>query len=311
MKVLPPPIDEVQVGLLRPIGTSRPAPNAVHQVSDVWRYRRLMLRLAGRDVKSRHKNSLLGFAWNLLNPLLQMVIYTVVFTYFMPGVTPMFPLKLLTGTAIFGLFSTGVTGGTTSITGNSALVSKIWFPREVLPVASVVSNLVTFLSRVSILVVAMLIYRHPPEWSLLWLALCAVLVTMILATSVAILLSALNVYFRDVQHFLDLTLLALFWFTPIIWSYGFVADELIQRFGPRWERLAMVNPLTPVVTVFERVLYNPAALPPEMQGQFELIMRPAGWHLQNLGYSLIVGLVTLFLGLRIFSRLEGSFVENL
>jgi len=296
---------------LRPIGTSRPAASATRQLAEVWNHRSLLLTLAGRDVKSRHRNSLLGFTWNLLNPLLQMVIYTVVFTYFMPGGTPMFPLKLLTGTAIFSLFTTGVTNGTTSVTGNTALVSKIWFPREVLPVAAIVSNLVTFASRISILVVAMIIYRHPPAWSLLWLAVCAVLVTMVLATGAAVLLSALNVYFRDVQHFLDLILLALFWFTPIIWSYGFVANELINRFGPRWERLAMLNPLTPVVTVFERVLYNPAALPPDGQHQFELILRPTSWHLQNLGYSLVVGLVLLYIGLRVFSRLEGSFVENL
>jgi ABC-2 type transport system permease protein len=296
---------------LQPIGSTRRSKDVASQIRSIWAYRRLLLTLSGREIKSRHKNSFFGFTWNLLNPLLQMSIYTVVFTYFMPGRTPMFPLKLLTGTAIFGLFTGGVTGGATSIISNSALVSKIWFPREILPVATVVSNAVTFASRMSILVIALILYRHPPEWHLLWLAVCAVLVTLVLATGLAVLLSSINVFFRDVQHFLDLAMLALFWFTPIIWNYGFLANELTSRFGPRWERLAMLNPMTPVVTTFERVLYNPAALSAEDQAGFEYLLRPTSWYLQNLGLSLAMGMLALYAGLRTFARLEGSFVENL
>ncbi|MDH3293636.1 MAG: hypothetical protein OER95_04875, partial [Acidimicrobiia bacterium] len=99
---------------LAPIGATRRSQDVVSQVRSVWNHRPLMLKLAGREIKSRHKTSVLGFSWNLLNPLLQMSIYTLVFTYFMPGRTPMFPLKLLTGTAIFALFNQGVTGGTVS-----------------------------------------------------------------------------------------------------------------------------------------------------------------------------------------------------
>jgi len=296
---------------LAPIGTTRRSQDARSQICSVWNHRHLMLKLAGREIKSRHKSSVLGFSWNLLNPLLQMSIYTLVFTYFMPGRTPMFPLKLLTGTAIFALFSQGVTGGTVSIVSNAALVSKIWFPREILPVASILANMVTFVSRVSILLVALVIYWHPPAWSLLWLAVVATLVTMVLATGLAVLLSAINVFFRDVQHFLDLAMLAMFWFTPVIWNYSFLANELTSRFGPQWERLAMLNPMTPIVTTFQRVIYNPAALPVEQQGQFAPLLRPTSWYLENLSFSLACGLVFLYVGLRIFARLEGSFVEHL
>ena len=296
---------------LAPIGATRRSQDVVSQVRSVWNHRPLMLKLAGREIKSRHKTSVLGFSWNLLNPLLQMSIYTLVFTYFMPGRTPMFPLKLLTGTAIFALFNQGVTGGTVSIVSNSALVSKIWFPREILPVASVLANTVTFVSRVSILLVASLLYWHPPAWSILWLAVLATLVTMILATGLAVLLAGINVFFRDVQHFLDLAMLAMFWFTPVIWNYSFLANEISNRLGPQWERLAMLNPMTPIVTTFQRVIYNPAALPAEQQGQFAPLLRPTTWYLQNLSFSLLCGLVALYVGLRIFARLEGSFVEHL
>jgi ABC-2 type transport system permease protein len=296
---------------LAPIGATRRSQDALSQLRNIWSHRALMMRLAGREVKSRHKSSVLGFSWNLVNPLLQMCIYTLVFTYFMPGRTPMFPLKLLTGTAIFALFNQGVMGGTLSIVSNSALVSKIWFPREILPVASVLANIVTFVSRVSILLVASLLYWHPPAWSMLWLTVVATLVTMILAIGLAILLSGINVFFRDVQHFLDLAMLALFWFTPVIWNYSFLANEISNRLGPQWERLAMLNPMTPIVTTFQRVIYNPAALPVEQQGQFDPLLRPTTWYLQNLSFSLLCGLVALYAGLRIFARLEGSFVEHL
>ncbi len=296
---------------LVPVGATTRSQGVTSQVRNVWTHRGLLKRIASREVKSRHKSSVLGFGWNLLNPLLQMSIYTLVFTYFMPGSTPMFPLKLLTGTAIFSLYQQGVMGGTSSIVSNSSLVSKIWFPREILPVASVLANTVTFASRVSILMVALLIYWHPPEWGLFWLALLAIMVTMVLATGLAILLAGINVFFRDVQHFLDLAMLAMFWFTPVIWNYSFLASEISTRFGPRWERLAMLNPITPLVTTFQRVIYNPAALPVEQQGQFAPLLRPAWWHVQNLGISLAFGLLALYVGLRIFARLEGSFVENL
>jgi ABC-2 type transport system permease protein len=296
---------------LRPIGTLPDDTGILSQMIRVWHYRDLLLNLTKREVKSRHKNSVLGVAWNLLNPLLQMFIYTVVFTYFMPGRTPMFPLKLLSGMAIFGLFTTSVTAGASSIVGNSAVVTKIWFPREILPVAAVASNLVTFASRVTILVVALIIYWHAPDWKDMWLALFAVFVTLVLSAGFGVLLSALNVFFRDIQHFLELALLALFWFTPVVWNYSFLGNYVINRFGPEWERLIMLNPLVPVVTTFERVLYNPTGFPPEQQQQFDLLIRPAEWYFQNLLLSLAVGVVALVVGLRVFARLEGSFAEQL
>lgn len=296
---------------LRPIGTSPDETGFLAQMFRIWRYRDLLMNLTKREVKSRHKNSVLGVAWNLLNPLLQMFIYTVVFTYFMPGRTPMFPLKLLSGMAIFGLFTTSVTAGASSIVGNSAVVTKIWFPREILPVAAVTSNLVTFVSRVTILIVALIIYWHAPDWQNMWLAVFAVVVTLVLSAGFGVLLSALNVFFRDIEHFLELALLALFWFTPVVWNYSFLGNYIIDRFGPEWERLIMLNPLVPVVTTFERVLYNPTGFPPDQQEQFDLLIRPTEWYFQNLLMSLTVGILALVVGLRVFARLEGSFAEQL
>lgn len=293
------------------VETGSRSPRLSTRVADVWANRELLVNLTRKEVKVRHKNSVLGMAWNLLNPLLHLTIFSVVFTFFLPTGAPRYPLKLLSGLVIFQLFSMGVTAAAASVTGNASLVKKIWFPREILPIAAVGSNLVTFLSRMGILLIGLAVFRQSPEWSMVWLVVPAVLVTLLLAVGLGILLAAVNVYFRDVQHFLELALLALFWFTPVVYAYDLVGGALTERFGAGAERLAMLNPLIPVVTTFQRVLYNPTNFGPEAQAHFALLLRPTSWYIQNLALSGLVGCVLVVVGIRIFARLEGAYAERL
>ena len=183
-------------------------PKLLPRMREVWVHRELLRNLTRRELKVRHKNSVIGVFWNLLNPLLQLVVYSFVFTVVLSNSTPRFPLKLLAGMVIFQLFAQGVTGATESVVSSAALVKKIWFPREILPMSAVASNFVTFLSRLLILVIGLAVFRQEPEWSMLWLLPIAVLIVMILATGLGMLLAAINVLFRDVSHFLELIMLA-------------------------------------------------------------------------------------------------------
>lgn len=286
-------------------------PNPLSRLRDVVQHRELLANLTRREIKVRHKNSILGVAWNLMNPLLYLGIFSVVFTFLLPSGVPRYALNLLAGLLVYDLFSAGVTGATSSVVANSPLVKKIWFPREVLPVAAVASNLVPFASRLVILGVGLAIFRQSPEWSMAWLLIPALVITLTMAVGLGLLLSALNVLYRDVQHFLELALLALFWFTPIVYAYDFVGNAIRDQFGVGAERLAMLNPITPLVITFQRVLYNPTNFGPEDQARFELMLRPTSWYLQNLAVSAVAALVLLFVGLRVFARLEGSFAERL
>lgn len=288
----------------------RPA-NPFSRLADVFRHWELLANLTRREVKVRHKNSLLGVAWNLMNPLLYLAIFSVVFSFLLRSDVPRYALNLLAGLLVYDLFSAGVTGATSSVVANSPLVKKIWFPREVLPVAAVAANLVPFLSRLVILGIGLAIFRQQPEWTMLWLLIPAVLITLVMATGLGLLLSALNVFFRDVQHFLELALLALFWFTPIVYAYDFIGNAIRDQFGVGAERLAMLNPITPLAVTFQRVLYNPTNFSLEDQARFELMLRPTSWYLENLAISAVVAVVALFAGLRVFARLEGSFAERL
>lgn len=283
----------------------------VSRAAEVWKYRDLLLNLTRREVTVRHKNSVLGMAWNLLNPLLYLAIFSLVFTVFLPSGIPLYPLKLLSGLVIYQLFSMGLNSATNSITGNAPLVQKIWFPREILPFASLSANLVTFASELVILCVGLAAFGQAPEWGMIWLLVPTVLITLTLAAGLGLMLAALNVFFRDIEHFVNLGLLAMFWFTPIVYAYDHVGSALIDKFGPEAERIAMLNPLIPVVITFQRVMYNPTNFSAQEQEKFELLLRPTSWYVQNLAISGLMSLVLLFIGLRLFARFESGFAERL
>ncbi len=288
----------------------RPA-GPISRLRDIVGHRELLANLTRREIKVRHKNSILGVAWNLMNPLLYLSIFSLVFTYLLPSGIPRYALNLLSGLLVYDLFSTGVTVATSSVVANAPLVKKIWFPREILPIAAVASNLVPFASRLVILCVGLAAFRQSPEWSMMWLLLPAIVITLVMAVGLGLMLSALNVFFRDVQHFLELAFLALFWFTPIVYAYDFVGNAIRDQFGVGAERLAMINPVTPLVITFQRVMYNPTNFSPEDQERFVLMLRPTSWYLENLAVSAVCAVVLLLVGLRVFARLEGSFAERL
>ena len=283
----------------------------LRRITDIVRHRQLLANLTRREIKVRHKNSFLGVAWNLMNPLLYLIIFSLVFTLLLPSGIPRYALNLLSGLLVYDLFSAGTMAATASVVANTPLVQKIWFPREILPVAAVASNLVPFASRLAILAIGLTMFGQSPEWSMIWLLVPALIITLTMAVGLGLLLSAVNVFFRDVQHFLELAFLALFWFTPIVYAYDFVGFAIRDRLGVGFERLAMLNPLTPLVITFQRVLYNPTNFEPDQQTGFTLLLRPTSWYVENLIGSAVVAVVLLFVGLRVFARLEGSFAERL
>ncbi len=286
-------------------------PRIIPRLVEVFQTRELLINLTRRELKVQHKNSMLGFAWNLMNPLLHLTIFSFVFGLILKNGLPLYALNLLSGLLVFQLFSGAITGATLSITGNAPLVTKIWFPREILPLSKVGAELMTFFSKTIILLVGLAVFRQSPEWTMLWLLVPALLITLIMATGIGMILAALNVLYRDIQHFLELALLALFWFTPIVYAYDFVGEAVRDRFGVGYERLAMLNPITPIVITFQRVLYNPTNFSTEDQAKFTLLLRPWTWYATNLAISATFAVIMLFVGLRLFARMERSFGEQL
>jgi ABC-2 type transport system permease protein len=158
-----------------------------------------------------------------------------------------------------------------------------------------------FLFQLSVLIGALLIFRRPMAWSYLPLLLAALIVLLVFVSALAVAFSAMNVYLRDIQHLLELVLLAWFWFSPIVYPYQQVAARLGQH-----ANVLLLNPMIPIIVTFQKVIYNPAPsdhiLPPNAD---------AWWYARNLGIIGVASIVLFFVAMRIFARLEDNLAEEI
>jgi ABC-2 type transport system permease protein len=292
----------------REIRTSGSRVTLRSRVANIAAYRELLLNLVRKELKVKYKNSVLGFLWSLVNPAVTIAVFSIIFGVVLPNSIPDFALFLMSGVLIFNMFQNGTSAAVGSVVANAPLVKKVWFPREVLPLASVGSTFVDFLLQSSVLVVAFAIVRWHVGWSYMPLIPVAIAVALLFTTSLAIWLAAVNVKFRDVQHFLSIALMVWFWGTPIIYGYEQIAHRL-ARYGLSW--LPLLNPMTIVVLTFQRAFYNRTTI---HTGTTTIPLLPPHGFLWYLAVLLLVGTVSLGLllaAMRQFHRLEGDFAEDL
>jgi lipopolysaccharide transport system permease protein len=219
-------------------------------------YRELIVNLVIRELKARYKNSVLGFLWSLLNPLGMMLVFTVVFTVMMPNKIERFPIFLLCGLLPWNFFSTGMMVSINSVVGNSNLVKKVYFPREILPIASVLANLVNFMLALVVLFTVLFITRAPlSPW--LWLLPLVIIIETCFILGVSLILSAINVFYRDTMMIMDVVILAWFFLTPVVYridtlpsSYHVLGLTLnIQRL------MYVINPMASLIATYRDLLY--------------------------------------------------------
>lgn len=298
-------------------------PSLREQVVQIWAYRSLIARMVRKELQVKYKSSFLGFFWSMLNPALYLVVFWFVFEVILQSGIPNFAIFLLSGLLAWNLYSSAVSGATSSITGNAALVGKVYFPREVLPLASVGAALVHFVLQGVVLVLALVLFNYEISFTHSAAVPVALLVLLVLSTGLALLLSAANVYFRDMQHLVELGLLAWFWITPIVYHQQLIAERLDGR---SFEWVQWLNPLAPIVLTFQRGIYNVVAAgdvvpSPKFGGAAEgagagsLQILPSGmdfgWYAVHLGGVAAAAVVILVLGLFVFGRLSGNFAEEI
>ena len=284
------------------------------RVREIWRSRELLVAFTRTELKVKYKNSVLGFMWSMLNPALYLVVFYIVFQLILGSGIPNFPIFLLSGLLVWNLFSVGLSGATASVVANSGLVRKVSFSREILPLASIGAALVHFFLQAIVLFAALVIFRYDVALSYFPLLPVALLALLLLTSALGVWLAALNVKVRDTAHFLELALLAWFWFTPIVYPYEVVAQKLGSLI---W--IYQLNPVMWIVLTFQRAIYG---LVPEPVASVSLsgkttpptnILPPGDqwWYLWHLGIVIGVSLVLLAFGLRFFARAEGDFAEEL
>lgn len=216
-------------------------------LTELYRYRELVYNLVSRDLKVRYKNSVVGVFWSLLNPLVMSAIFTFVFTVLMPSGLPHYALYVLIGLLAWNWTVGAVVGGAQSIVVHGHLVKKVYFPTEVLPIATVISNSINFLLALIPVLVLMLGFGVVPGPQLILLPV-AVLTQLIFLTGLALAASALNVPFRDTAAVLDVLMLGWFFLTPVFYRVEDLAGE--------WSRLMyIVNPLASIIANYRVILY--------------------------------------------------------
>lgn len=249
---------------------------------DTYRYRELIWALALKELKIRYKRSVLGFLWALLNPMLLMLVLTVVFSAIMQAQIPHYAIFILSALLPWTFFSQSLAYAAESIVGNGDLIKKVKVAKLVFPVAAVVSNMINLLLSLLPLVLIVLVMRHP--FHLTWIYLPVALLALTLFTlGATFFFAAINVYYRDVSHILQILLQVWFYVTPIIYSLDF--------FPAKYRMFFKLNPLQYLFNGFRLSVYY-GLLPT--------------WH--SVLASFVFGLGALYVGFTVFRRKQDEFV---
>jgi len=257
-------------------------------------HRQLLQDFAWRDLRSRYKGTALGFAWNFAIPLLQLVVFYILFGVLFGirprtpgGNEPNYAVFLFVGLLPWTFFSNSLGGGSASILANGSIVKKVRLPLQLLPAATVLSCLANFLLSMVVLFAVLAIFGPRHLEGLVVLPLL-VAIQIVMNLGFAYLLAAANVFFRDVQHILGILLTAWYFLTPVLFSVSIVADRPTER------ELLYLNPMAAVIVSYQRALLD--GLPPE-------------W--ERLAYSTVFAVVIFALGFWYFRRSKDDFEEAL
>lgn len=270
------------------------------RVSELWRYRGLVVTLVERDLKVRYRSSFLGILWSLVNPLLMMAVFTLVFGYFMPNPNVRaYHCFVLVAILPWNWFSAAMSGGLYSIVNSGHLIGKIYFPREVLPTSLVLSELVNFALALPVLAVILVLSGIPLTVHALWVPV-VIAIQLVFTLGVVLLLATAHVYYRDTGMIMSVVLLAWFFLTPIIYPMEDMRFRYLPVIGMSAERfMYIVNPMASLVATYRVVLYGSPTGPPA-EPAYGFLLRTA-----------VTAAVVFVVGYAVFARHSGRFGEQI
>lgn len=255
-------------------------------IIELFRYRELLWIWTFREIKVRYKQSFLGAAWAILQPLALMFVFTLVFSFLTrvptDGDIP-YPVFSYTALLPWTFFATSLSFGISSLIGNMNLVTKTYFPREILPLASIGAGFIDFLVATTVFLTLVLFYRVSLTWTVLWVPLI-LLLQILLMIGVTLLGAAAIVFYRDIRFIVPLGLQLWLYASPIIYPVSLVPE----RFRPFY----MLNPMAGIIDSYRQVL---------------LFGQPPTW--SYLGLSAVVALAVFVIGYTVFMRLKMSFAD--
>jgi ABC-2 type transport system permease protein len=253
---------------------------------NIYRYREMLINMVRRELRGKYKGSILGFLWTFINPLLQLVVYTIVFSNIMRMGVSNYEIFLFVALIPWMFFSTSVLSGAGSIIYNQSLVTKIYFPREILPLSVVTSNFINMIY-CSVIVLAVVLFYHMNLNLEVWFMLPVIaFIEYILVIGIVLIVSALTVYFRDLEHILGIIIMAWQFLTPVMYPESFVPSQ--------YQAILYLNPMTPIIISFRDVLYY---------GKMPVV--------ENLVYAFLWSLIIFICGFLLFGKLQKDFAAEL
>ena len=255
-------------------------------IHEIYSYREMVINLIKRDLRSRYKGSVLGFLWTFINPLLQLIVYTLVFSTIMRAGYDKYYLFLFIALIPWIFFSTSIVGGAGCIWSQKEMVNKIYFPREVLPIAHVTCQMINMLLTFIVVFAAILVTRHGFNFvALLYLPLI-ILIEYILAMGITMIVSSITVFLRDIEYILGIVMMAWQFLSPVMYGIDMVPDNIA--------RIMMFNPMYSVLSIYRDILY------------YKRI--PEG---KMLIQSAILSIFVLVIGFVVFEKLKRHFSEEM
>ncbi len=257
----------------------------MNSLKELYAYREMIFSLVRKDLRTRYKGSVLGFLWTFINPLLQLVVYTLVFSTIMRVNVDKFYIYLFVALVPWIFFTSSIQGGTTSILSGADLIKKIYFPRLVLPIAVTSAAFMNMVFSMIIVFIALIISGIGLSWHIVYLPVIMVL-EYFFALGMAFIFSALNVYFRDLEHILGIVTMAWFYGTPIVYTIEMVPEQFLGFF--------YLNPMTHIVDAYRAILYYHQV--PDFS---------------TLSSIVVFSVVFIVTGYILFQKLQRHFVEEL
>jgi lipopolysaccharide transport system permease protein len=254
--------------------------------AEIWRFRDLAYFLAWRDFKVKYKQTVIGIMWVVFQPLATMIIFTVFFGGLakIPSDNIPYPIFVYTGLLFWTLFSNSLSNASNSFVGNEGIVTKIYFPKIILPIASITTNLVDFAISAAILVIMMFVYNYSPSLTGILILPILVIMTLLSTLGIGLLFASLNVKYRDVRYILPFFVQLLIFITPVIYPVSLVSPQ------NRW--ILGLNPMAGVIDAARAGLLN---------------NQPIDWTL--LGISAISMFVYFVIGFIYFRKVEKYFAD--
>lgn len=256
--------------------------------NDIYEYRELLKTNVKKDIRGKYKGSFLGILWSFINPLLQVVVYWIVFPYLMRGSGGSdYLIYLVTGLIPWTFFLTTVSTGTTTIKANAGIIKKVYFPREILLISQVFSGLINFFISCAIILVFCIAFGFGVSIHLIMLPVVA-LIQSILILGIIFILSAVNVYVQDMEYIITFLLNMAFYGTPVLYELSLFGDAGILL------TLIRLNPMTMILDAYR-----------------DIFMYHVWPDMTSMLIVFVLGIVVLIIGYWVFKKLEKGFAEEL